>query len=151
MDHEPNPFLFKEETFRLRGAFFHVYRGMGPGFLEAVYQECLAIEFAKRSLPFIPQATLRLRYEGQLLRQAYQADFVCFDRIVIELKAVRAIAPEHRAQLFNYLKATDLELGLLVNFGGSAGVEIERFARSKPSASSAYSAVSGLTTPERRA
>jgi GxxExxY protein len=150
VEHEADPFLFKEETFRLRGAFFRVYRAMGHGFLEAVYQECLAIEFAKRNIPFVAQAPLSLRYEGQVLRQAYQADFVCFDRIVVELKAVRVIAPEHRAQLFNYLKATDLELGLLVNFGRSAGVEIERFARSKPSAHSAYSAVSFLATSEGR-
>ena len=120
---------------------------MGPGFLDAVYQECLAIEFGKRGIPFTAQASLNLRYEDRLLRQTYQADFVCFDRIVIELKAVRSLAPEHRAQLINYLKATELELGLLVNFGGSAGVEIERFARSRPSANSAYSAVPFLAAP----
>lgn len=151
MEGEAEPFLFKDETFQLRGAFFHVYRAMGPGFLEAVYQECLAIELARRNIPFIAHPTLSLRYEGQLLRQTYQADFVCFDRIVLELKAVRALAPEHRAQLLNYLKATEVGLGLLVNFGGPSGVEIERFARSKPSANSAYSAVSSLGAPEASA
>ena len=121
-------FLFKDEAFRLRGAVFHVYRSMGPGFLEAVYQECLAIEFGRRSIPFEQQKMLALAYEGQPLRQTYAADFVCFGGIIIEIKAARAIAPEHRAQLLNYLRATGMTLGLLVNFGASPRVEIERFA-----------------------
>lgn len=122
------PFLYKDETFQLRGAIFHVHRTMGPGFLEAVYQECLAIEFTRREIPFAASKPLALRYEGCLLRQSYVADFVCFDRIILELKAVRAIAPEHRAQILNYLRATDLRLGLLANFGAGPQVEIERFA-----------------------
>lgn len=101
---------------------------MGSGFLEAVYQECLAIELTRRSIPYEASQPLPLRYDGCLLRQSYVADFVCYERIVLELKAVRALAPEHRAQVLNYLKATDLKLGLLVNFGASTGVEIERFA-----------------------
>lgn len=121
-------FLYKEETFQLRGAIFQVYRAMGAGFLEAVYQECLAIEFGRRGIPFQSSKPLALHYEGCLLRQSYVADFVCFDRIILELKAVRAIAPEHRAQILNYLRATDLKLGLLVNFGAGPQVEIERFA-----------------------
>jgi GxxExxY protein len=142
MAEESGPLLFEDETFQIRGALFHVYRAMGTGFLEAVYQECLGIEFGKRGIPFVAQAPLHLRYEGQLLRHTYQADFVCFDQIVVELKAVRAIAPEHRAQLINYLRATGLQVGLLVNFGQPSGIEIERLARSKPpSAYSAYSAV----------
>ena len=134
-------FLYKEEVFRIRGAIFAVYRSMGAGFLEAVYQECLAIELSRRGLEFEPQRSLRLRYEGQLLRQTYVADFVCSERIVLEIKALRAIAPEHRAQIINYLRATGMKLGLLVNFGATPRVEIERFALSF-SASSAPSAVS---------
>lgn len=134
--------LFADEAFALRGAFFKVYGGMGPGFLEAIYQECLAIEFCRRGIPFAAQQPLQLSYEGVLLKQTYVADFICFDQIVIELKAARTIAPEHRAQLINYLRATRLQLGLLVNFGASGGVEIERFALSQsPSANSAFSAV----------
>lgn len=134
--------LYADEAFALRGVFFQVYRAMGPGFLEAVYQECLEIEFRRRGIPFAARQPLRLSYEDVLLKQTYVADFVCFGQIVIELKATRAIAPEHRAQLINYLRATGLQLGLLVNFGASPGVEIERFALSQPpSASSASSAV----------
>jgi GxxExxY protein len=120
--------LFREEVFRIQGAIFEVYRALGPGFLEGVYQECLTIELAERSVPFASQKPLRLAYKGWRLKQAYVADFVCFDQIILELKAVRAIAPEHRAQLINYLRATGLKLGLLINFSATPRVEIERFA-----------------------
>lgn len=119
---------FEDETYRIRGAVFEVYRAMGAGFLEAVYQECLALEFAASGIPFVAQAPLPLAYKGVSLRQSYQADFVCFDAIVLELKSVRAIAPEHRAQVINYLRATGLPLGLLINFQATPSVEIERFA-----------------------
>jgi GxxExxY protein len=121
-------FLYKAETYAIRGAVFHVYRAMGAGFLEAVYQECLEREFLKRQIPFEARRSLPLEYEGERLRQTYVADLVCFDRIILELKALRAIAPEHRAQLMNYLRATGLRLGLIVNFGSSPQVEIERLA-----------------------
>ncbi|WP_337186535.1 GxxExxY protein [Phenylobacterium sp.] len=121
-------FLFKDEAFRIRGAVFQVYRTMGAGFLEAVYQECLAIELAKREIPFEASKVLALSYDGVLLRQTYVADFVCFGQIILELKALRAIAPEHRAQTINYLRAADMRLGLLVNFGATPRVEIERYA-----------------------
>jgi len=101
---------------------------MGSGFLEAVYQECLAIEFRRREIPFRDQVSLPLVYEGVRLRQTYVADFICFDQVLLELKAVRVLAPEHRAQLLNYLRATRIRVGLLVNFGAPSGVEIERFA-----------------------
>jgi GxxExxY protein len=99
---------------------------MGSGFLEAVYQECLALEFAARAIPFSATPILSLNYKGAPLRQTYVPDFVCFDAIIVELKAVREIAPEHRAQVLNYLKATNLKLGLLVNFGGASKARIER-------------------------
>jgi GxxExxY protein len=109
--------LFSAETFRIRGAIFEVQRTIGGGFLEAVYQECLGIEFAARAIPFVGLRPLELRYKGRVLRQRYTPDFVCFDKIIVELKAVSHLAPEHRAQLVNYLRATGLTLGLLVNFG----------------------------------
>lgn len=121
-------FLYKDEVFRIRGAVFQVRRVMGAGFLEPVYQECLSIELDRREVPFTPQKSLALTYMGVQLRQTYIADFVCYDRIILELKAVRAIAPEHRAQVINYLRTTGMKLGLLVNFGAAEGVEIERFA-----------------------
>jgi GxxExxY protein len=136
----PDDFLYKDEAFRIRGAVFKVYRAMGAGFLEAVYQECLGIEFARCGIPFVAMKPLKLTYDGQPLRQSYVADLVCFDSIVVELKAQRALAPEHRAQIVNYLRATGMKLGLLVNFGATPRVEIERFALSA-SAPSAFSAV----------
>ena len=122
-----DPLLYRDETFRIRGAVFDVHSAMGPGFLEAVYQECLAIEFARQSIAFEALKPLRLRYRGQELRQSYVADFVCYDRIIVELKSVRALAPEHRAQTINYLRAADLRVALLINFGAPSA-EIERFA-----------------------
>ncbi len=119
--------LFEEEAFLVRGAVFEVNREMGSGFLEAVYHECLVNEFARRNIPHISKPSLKLSYKGQVLEQVYVPDFVCFDRMVLELKAVREIAPEHRAQVMNYLKASGLRLGLLANFGSSSKAQIERF------------------------
>ena len=118
--------IYAEETYAIRGAVFDVYRELGSGFLEAVYQECLEKEFKRRSLPYLPQQELKLTYKGDLLVQTYKADFVCFGKIIIELKAVKEIAPEHEAQLLNYLKATGMRLGLLVNFGSHPEAQIER-------------------------
>jgi GxxExxY protein len=118
--------IYADEVFRIQGAVFEVYRAMGAGFLESVYQECLAVEFRRRGLPFEALKSLPLSYKGEPLRQHFVADFICFDRIIIELKAARAIAPEHRAQTINYLRATGLKLGLLMNFGATPRVEIER-------------------------
>src|SRR6201999_2936629 len=109
----------------IRGAIFEVHRVLGCGFLEAVYQEALSLEFGTRQVPFVGLRPLELRYKGQLLRQRYTPDFICFDKIIVELKAVRDLAPEHRAQLLHYLRATDLQVGLLVNFG-SLSAKIER-------------------------
>ena len=118
--------LFKEECFAIQGAAFEVYREMGCGFLEAVYQECLAREFQARSVPFVAQADLRIAYKGAPLTQTYKPDFVCYDRIIVELKAAKDVADEHRAQVFNYLKASGLRLGLLVNFGHYPKATVER-------------------------
>ena len=118
--------LYEEETYRLRGAVFEVYREMGCGFLEAVYQECLAKELRLQNIPFVAQQELQLIYKGEALEQAYKPDLICFERIIIELKAVKEIADEHRAQLHNYLKATGLKLGLLVNFGHYPKATVER-------------------------
>lgn len=120
--------LFKEECYAIQGAIFDVYREMGCGFLEAVYQECLEKEFRSRQLPFVAQKELVLSYKGEQLAQTYKPDFICYGKIIVELKAVKEIAPEHKAQLLNYLKATGLELGLLVNFGAYPKAEIVRIA-----------------------
>ena len=113
----------------MRGAIFEVNRVLGVGFLEAAYQESLALEFKARSIPFMAQPTLKLGYKGTALRAVYIPDFICFDRILVELKAVSALGPEHRAQVHNYLKAANLRVGLLVNFGGAEKAQIERIVR----------------------
>ena len=122
--------LFKDECYAIQGAIFEVYREMGCGFLEAVYQECLEKEFRSRELPFEAQKELLLSYKSQPLSQTYKPDFICYGNIIVELKSVKEIASEHKAQLLNYLKATGLELGLLVNFGAYPKVEIVRNANS---------------------
>lgn len=99
---------------------------MGAGFLEAVYQECLALELGARGIPFRADVPLSLRYKGQPLRQGYRADFICFDRIILELKALSELKSEHRAQVLNYLRVTGYKLGLLVNFGSAPKARIER-------------------------
>ncbi len=110
----------------MRGAIFEVYREMGCGFLEAVYQECLEKELSKTGVPFVAQQELVLHYKGAVLTQVYKPDLVCFGKIVVELKAVKELCNEHRTQVHNYLKATGHELGLLVNFGHYPKAEIER-------------------------
>jgi GxxExxY protein len=121
--------LFEEETYALLGACFEVYKGMGCGFLEAVYQECLELELGDRKVPFQPQAQLCLTYKDRQLRQTYVPDFICFGKIIVEIKAVSALTGEHRAQVHNYLKPTGHRVGLLVNFGHYPKVEYERIIR----------------------
>ncbi len=121
--------VFKEESYRIMGACFEVYKDKGPGFLEAVYQECLEIEFGLQDISFVAQGGLELTYKGRRLRQTYKPDFVCFGKIVLEIKAVSALADEHRAQVHNYLKATGHRLGLLVNFSHYPQLEYERVVR----------------------
>jgi len=118
--------LLESESYVVRGAVFEVYREMGCGFLEAVYQECMEKELTKQGIPFEAQKSLQLFYKGEPLEQVYKPDLVCHGKIIIELKAVKAIAPEHRAQLLNYLKATGIKVGLLVNFGAYPKATIER-------------------------
>jgi len=120
--------LYPDECYTIQGAIFDVYREMGCGFLEAVYQECLEKEFRDRDLPFEAQKELNLSYKGEPLAQIYKPDFVCYDKIIVELKAVKELAPEHKAQLLNYLKTSGLELGLLVNFGSHPKADIIRMA-----------------------
>lgn len=120
---------YEEESYLIRGVIFEVYREMGCGFLEAVYQECLEKELGKQGIPFVAQQELVLHYKGERLAQMYKPDFICFERIIVELKAVKELAGEHRAQVHNYLKATGLELGLLVNFGHYPKAEIERIVK----------------------
>ena len=104
----------------------NVYNALACGFLESVYQEALAIEFEHEGVPFEAEKEVRIFYSGVELKQTYKPDFFCYDGIIIELKAVSTIDALHRAQLYNYLKATQCRLGLLINFGNSNGLQVER-------------------------
>lgn len=121
--------IFKEESYRIIGACFEVYKEKGCGFLEAVYQECLEIEFGLQDIPFVSQTELSICYKSRPLKQTYKPDFICFGLIVVEIKAVSQLTDEHRAQVHNYLKASGYKLGLLVNFGHYPKVEYERIVR----------------------
>ena len=123
------PNYMEEESYALRGAFFEVYKALGCGFLEDVYQESLEMELNFRKIPFVSQQSLQLNYKGYALKQVYKPDLICFGKIIVELKALSHLTNEHEAQLQNYLKATGIRLGFLVNFGHYPQVEIKRLVR----------------------
>ena len=123
---ENNKILFKEESYAIQGAVFEVYKEIGSGFLEPIYQECLLREFTLRDIPFVVQPEMRLSYKGVPLDQVYRPDFVCYDSIILELKATKVLTDDFRAQLFNYLRISKMRLGLLINFCHTPRVEIER-------------------------
>ena len=122
--------ICKKESYAIIGACFELYSAKGCGFLETVYQ-CLAIVFEHQGIPAISKPLLTLSYRDRVLTPTYQPDFVCFQKIILELKAVSTLADEHRAQLLNYLHATGFELGLLVNFGHYPKLEYERIAKTE--------------------
>jgi GxxExxY protein len=109
--------LYKSECYRIIGSAMAVHRELGPGFLEAVYQEALEIEFLLQKIPYLAQSPVEIMYKGMLLKKQYVADFVCYEKIIVELKALSELVSEHEAQILNYLKATGLKLGILINFG----------------------------------
>lgn len=118
--------LFREESYKIIGACFEVYKSKGCGFTEPIYQECWGIEFRMQQIPFVPQAAMELDYKGTKLEQSFRVDFVCYGSIVVELKAVSRLVDAHRAQILNYLHANKFRLGLLVNFGHHPRLEYER-------------------------
>ncbi|RVT75861.1 GxxExxY protein [Flavobacterium sufflavum] len=109
--------LFKEESFRIIGACMKVHRSLGAGFLEAVYEEALEKEFLIQNIPFKRQQKLELYYDNEKLNKYYRADFICYDTIILEIKAVTHIPDAFYGQLHNYLKCTNMELGMSINFG----------------------------------
>jgi GxxExxY protein len=121
--------IYRNESYAIIGACFEVYNSKGCGFLEPLYHECLAIEFEHQRIPAISKPSLTLSYRERTLLQTYEPDFICFGKIILELKTASALADEHRAQLLNYLHATGFELGLLVNFGQYPRLEYERIAK----------------------
>lgn len=118
--------VYAEESYKIVGAAFEVYNKMGHGFLEAVYQECLELEFQKRGIPYEREKEIKIYYDGQELKQTYRADFVCYGKIIVELKAVSELNEAHHAQVYNYLHATCMKLGILLNFGNSEELEKDR-------------------------
>lgn len=119
--------IYPDESYAIIGACFNVYKDKGCGFLEPVYQECMEIELAFQNIQFHAQKKIILTYRGQQLKQTFEPDFICYEKIIVELKAVSDLVDRHRAQVINYLNATGMQLGLLVNFGHHPKLEYERF------------------------
>lgn len=120
--------LYKDESYAVMGACFSVYKTKGCGFTESIYQECLEIEFEFLKIPVQPQPQLPLSYRDRILRHRFVPDFVCYETINLEIKAVSALTDEHRSQVLNYLHAAGHALGLLVNFGAFPKLKYERIA-----------------------
>lgn len=118
--------LYQQETYNIVGAAMEVHRILGKGFLESVYQEALEIELGLQQIAFKPQEKIEIYYKDQLLDKFFIADLLCFEAIIVELKAISKILPEHEAQLINYLKATKKPLGILINFGAES-LEYKRY------------------------
>ena len=127
--HEQNKILYGEECYKIYGCIYTVNKKLGPGFLEAVYQEALEIELKRENIPFVSQKELKILYDGIPLKSKYIADIVCYEKIIIEIKAISKINNQHKAQLINYLAATGFRLGLLVNFSSFPKSEIIRMVR----------------------
>ena len=120
--------IYPEECFAIRGAIFEVYRELGNGFREEVYQQFLEREFAARKIPFDSKRELKIFYKGEPIDKTYNPDFLCYDKIIVEIKAVESLGNEHRAQIMNDLRLTKFQLGLLVNFAAYPKVAIEQWA-----------------------
>jgi len=109
--------LYENESYKIIGAAMKVHKELGSGFLEAVYQEALGIEFEKQEIPYLSEPRLKISYSGQELKKYYKADFICYEKIIIEVKATKQLTGIDESQVINYLKATSIKLGLLFNFG----------------------------------
>ncbi len=127
---QENSFIYKKETYQIIGAAMDVPNHLGTGFLEAVYQEALEIEFADRNIPFDAQKDISISYKNRRLSKQYIADFLCYKKIIVEIKAIKKVTEIEEAQLINYLNATGLQVGLLINFG-STRLEWKRYARTQ--------------------
>lgn len=123
--------LYRDESYKIIGACFEVYKQKGSGFTEPIYQECLHIELSLRGIPFVAQPELQQEYKGTQLRQFFKPDFICYGKIVVEIKALTSLMDAHRAQALNYLNATKFDLALLVNFGHFPKIEYERIANDR--------------------
>ena len=121
--------LFKEEVYAIIGAAIEVHKELRPGFLEAVYHEAMEIELTSRNIPFESYKKLLIRFKEFQLKKEYEADFVCYDKIIVEIKALDVVAGKEEAQLLHYLKTTGFRIGLLINFGSVGALEWKRYIR----------------------
>ncbi len=121
--------IYREEVYGIVGACFEVYNEKGSGFYEEVYQHALEIELGLRKIAFVAKPEMEIWYKGVLIRKKYEPDFVLYEKIIMEIKAVVALNDEHRAQVHNYLRASSFKVGLLVNFGKAGDLEYERIVR----------------------
>lgn len=118
--------LFKEEVFAIIGAAIDVHKELSSGFLEGVYQEAFEIELTAHGIPFVSQKPLQILYKGHVLQKDYIVDVICYDKVLVELKALDRLSGKEEAQVLNYLKATSLKVGLLINFGSHGKLEWKR-------------------------
>ncbi|QEG35675.1 GxxExxY protein [Bythopirellula goksoeyrii] len=125
--------ILEEESYAILGACFEVYNEIGCGFLEAVYQECLEIEFSNRGIPYVSKPEVSIRFGEHVLQKKYEADFICYDQIIVKVKATSQLLDHNTAQTLNYLHATKLPLGLLANFGHHPKLQYKRIALTKKS------------------
>ena len=121
--------VYGGEVFKIVGAAIEVHRELGAGFFEAVYQEALEIEMHERMIPFSSQRSFRICYKNEILRKEYVADLVCWERIIVELKALDRLTSKEESQVLNYLKASGMRVGVLINFGSYGKLEWKRFVR----------------------
>ena len=121
--------IMKDEVYAVIGAAIEVHRELGSGFLEPVYQEAMEMELADRKIPFKAQQELTISYKGRPLKKKYAPDFLCFDQMIVEIKALDCLSGTEEAQVLNYLKATGFRVGALINFGSAGKLEWKRFVR----------------------
>jgi GxxExxY protein len=126
-NHEGKELILGDECYAVIGAAMEVHSQLGPGFLEAVYQEALEMELSSRRTPFEAQKTLTISYKGQVLKKEYVADVICYGQIIVELKAMERLTGKEESQILNYLKATGFKVGLLINFGSHGKLEWKKF------------------------
>jgi GxxExxY protein len=130
VDTDKRELIFKDEVYQIVGAAIEVSKHLGCGFLEAVYQEALGLEFTEQKIPYVPQKRIQVMYKGIVLEKEYFADFFCFDQVIVEIKVVKQLTSIEEAQLLNYLKATGAPVGVLINFGAPK-LEWKRYANTK--------------------
>jgi GxxExxY protein len=118
--------LYKDEVYAIIGAAMEVYNNLGPGFLEAVYQEAMEVETASRKIPALPEQRLYIDYKGSPLKKFYEADLICYEKIIVEIKAMDKLTSREESQMLNYLKATGMRVGILINFGAHQNLEWKR-------------------------